>query len=59
VDANGTDDQRMARALVIAAILIVVLIVPTAAWFVVRGRNRRAALPEVERSGPRHRWWQP
>jgi hypothetical protein len=43
----------------VAAILILVLAVPTAVWFLVRARTRQSARPEVEHSGPRHRWWQP
>jgi len=49
---------------VITLLLIVVLAVPTAAWFAVRARSRRVVESEAEkagpvRTGPKHRWWMP
>jgi hypothetical protein len=43
----------------IVLLLIVVLAAPTALWFGMRARAKRAAEPIAERSGPRHRWWMP
>ncbi len=43
----------------IIVLLIVLLAAPTALWFGVRARSKRATEPKVEQSGPKHRWWMP
>ncbi len=43
----------------IAVVLLVVLVVPTAVWFTVRYRPKGDAPAKVTASGIKHRWWQP
>jgi hypothetical protein len=39
--------------------LIVLVAVPTVVWVARRAWNQRDTTPKAERSGPKHRWWQP
>ncbi len=43
---------------VIIALLLVLLVVPTAIWFAVRHRPEEGET-KVTASGLKHRWWQP
>ena len=45
--------------MILTVILLVVLVAPTLAWLAIRYRPERDGRGEAQRSGPKHRWWQP
>jgi hypothetical protein len=45
---------------VIAALILVLLAVPTVVWVIVRMRPKMSRpSPRQASEGPKHRWWQP
>jgi hypothetical protein len=39
--------------------LLVILVVPTLVWVAIRYWPKPGRRVEVQRPGPKHRWWQP